>query len=74
MESSQQALAGHSAEELSAISETEPSQEGSTCSPFQRLDGATGEEAADPLAESHILGTWITAWMSDSKQAFCLQG
>lgn len=74
MESSQQAPARHSAEELSAISETEPSRVGSTCSPFQRLDGATGEEAADPSAESHILGTSIRVWMSDSKQAFCLQG
>ena len=48
MESSQQALAGHSAEELSAISETEPSRVGSTCSPFQRLMGRQGRRMQIP--------------------------
>lgn len=48
MESSQQALAGHSAEELSAISETEPSQVGSTCSPFQRPMGRQGRRMQIP--------------------------
>lgn len=35
--------------------------------------GVTGEEGADPTAESHIPRTSVTAWTNDSKQAFCLQ-
>lgn len=46
--SPQQAPAGHSAEELSAISKTKPSRVRSACSPFLRRMGVTGEEDTDP--------------------------
>lgn len=72
--SSQQAPAGHSAGELSAIIETEPVTSKEHLFSCSKMDGVTGEEATDPTAESHIPGTSITMWMSDSKQAFCLQG